>query len=295
MAQIYTRKAPDRNQNPRQLPTNYDNDRYTPMPDDHFNEPIYNDQPIQSSYPTASEGRPEFYHLKAGENDPEPMRDDQPFKSSPPPPMNDTYSPSRADAAPELYHLKLDGDNQPIPEHRPPSGFSSNNRVSPMPYQNSNSTEQKTEMYHIKLGDEPDQQSLPIKKTTFNDQPIYLNNQDQNPDPDPDPDYQQRKATMYVLSAPNGENLPPPFSIQQRTPSPQIHTMKTKQKQQPAVSYDIMDDDYNNKKYDVPTKRRPFPTALNDVSTNIRYIPLSQSKASESIERSMNKYRFGGN
>ena len=54
-------------------------------------------------------------------------------------------------------------------------------------------------------------------------------------------------------------------------------------------------DDESTKNYVVPPKQRPFPTALNDVSTNIRYVPLSQSKASESIERSMNKYRFGGN
>lgn len=32
-----------------------------------------------------------------------------------------------------------------------------------------------------------------------------------------------------------------------------------------------------------------------DTSNNIRYAPLLQSKASESIKRSMDKYRFGEN
>ncbi|CAF5008286.1 unnamed protein product, partial [Rotaria socialis] len=44
-----------------------------------------------------------------------------------------------------------------------------------------------------------------------------------------------------------------------------------------------------NDKYD----RNDFPIGPQDVTTNFRYTPLSQSKASESTRRSMNKYRFG--
>ncbi len=62
-------------------------------------------------------------------------------------------------------------------------------------------------------------------------------------------------------------------------------------KKQKPVSYDIIDD---NNKYDVSNKRSPFPTALIDVPISVRHVPLSQSKASESIQRSMNKYRFLG-
>lgn len=67
-----------------------------------------------------------------------------------------------------------------------------------------------------------------------------------------------------------------------------------KNKQQPFVN--------DENKYPPPpplmaptsNKQRAFPTGLHEVSTNIRYIPLEQSKATESIARSMNKYRFAG-
>lgn len=72
-----------------------------------------------------------------------------------------------------------------------------------------------------------------------------------------------------------------------------------KNKQQP-FAYDIVNDE--NKYPPAPpppmmmasnsNPKRAFPTGLHEVSSNIRYVPLDQSKASESIARSMNKYRF---
>jgi hypothetical protein len=224
MTEIYTLQGPKRNPNHQPSPANYDNDRYTPMPDDNFNEPVINDQPIESPYPT-SDGRPEFYHLKTVQDHPEPMRDDQPFQSASPP-MNDPYSPIRtadgdgAGAAPELYHLGQSDDNRPIPDRRPPSEFRSNNRVSPMPYEEASPAgQERPELYYIQAGDEPRQRSPSIKKTTFNDQPIYIDNQDRNSDPDEQPG----KVTLYVLKSPDGENRPPPFIAQQRTPSPPVN------------------------------------------------------------------------
>ncbi|CAF1392728.1 unnamed protein product [Rotaria magnacalcarata] len=54
------------------------------------------------------------------------------------------------------------------------------------------------------------------------------------------------------------------------------------------VSFNLAD---KNDKYD----RNDFPIGPQDVTTNFRYTPLSQSKASDSIRLSMNKYRFGEN
>ena len=36
----------------------------------------------------------------------------------------------------------------------------------------------------------------------------------------------------------------------------------------------------------------PFPAVI-ATTTNVRQIPLAQSKATQSIQRSMNKFRFG--
>jgi len=191
MAEIFTLQKPSRNQNRQPLPTDYDNDQYTPRPYENSNEPIKDDQPfkpysppIKSSH-SKSDGRTELYHFKNGENKSKPIPDDQ-----------------------------------AISDRRSPSGFNSNKRVSPMPYQNSNPTpsEQGSEMYYIQLGDEPRRPSASMKKTTFNDQPTYH----EIPYEDPDPDYQPRKVTVYMLADPAVENIPPPYNAEPRTPSPQV-------------------------------------------------------------------------
>jgi len=191
MPEFFALKSEENDNDRHPLSTAYDNDRYTPIPDENFNEQ-----------------KPEIYYLGA-KTDSEPIHDGPPYAPFSQPVDNSYFSPRDG---PELYHLKLDDDeNNNIPNRRLSPALISNNQGSSMPYQNLN--EQGPEMYYIQVGGENHRQSLPInnnyQKTKFNDHIIH------------DDNYDQKKVTMYVLAA-DQENLPPP-SHRERTPSPPVN------------------------------------------------------------------------
>lgn len=60
------------------------------------------------------------------------------------------------------------------------------------------------------------------------------------------------------------------------------------------VAFEIKDDDYDdNDRVNKITRRRENPPILQTAPRNIHHMSTTQSRASESIQRSMNKYRFG--
>ena len=76
----------------------------------------------------------------------------------------------------------------------------------------------------------------------------------------------QTRITTYMIAASNRDNFIPPI------PSPPI---SRRHKKKPVVKFKTVDDNVSN--------------------DQDYYDPLPKSKASESIRRSMNKYRFNGN
>ncbi|CAF4616050.1 unnamed protein product [Rotaria sp. Silwood1] len=250
MTDSFTPRRAKNNYDRYPSPSIVDNDRYTPPP---------------SPPPLANSNRkkPETYHLGT-KNNKNPIDDDEPPFRSSSPPIKNSY-PSNSNG-PELYHLKTVENNNEIHDRQSPSVFDNNNRVSPMPLQNP--SERKSEMYYLKTTDENVRHSSPIKnnyeKTKLNDNIMNFDNQ--NP----------QKVTVYVLKATNQENLS--LSPVQRSPSPSLLLTKRSE----PVSYDTIS---NHDRVDAPNKRYQYPTALNTISTNVRYVPLSQSKASESIQR----------
>ncbi|CAF2765261.1 unnamed protein product [Rotaria sp. Silwood2] len=244
---------------PRRAQNNYD--RY-PSP-----SIVDNDRYTPPSFENSNRKKPEIYHI-GGKNYQKPIDDEPPFRSSSPP-IKSSY-PSTSNG-PELYHLKAVENHDKIHDRHSPSVFSNNTRVSPIPL--SNFSERKIEMYHLKTTNENVRRSPSItksyEKTTFNDNNMNYNN------------YGQQKVTMYLLTSTDRENLPLSHA-EQRSPSPPIPVSN---RSEPA---------YNDRVDGLNIRHQYPPAALHTVSTNARSIPLSQSKASESIQRSMMKYRFNG-
>ncbi|CAF0870738.1 unnamed protein product [Rotaria sordida] len=248
---------------PRKSKINYDRHQSPPI--------INNDRYTPPSFEDSNRKKPETYHLGA-KNNQKPIDNEPPFRSSSPPIENSYPSSSNG---PELYHLKnVENDNE-IHNRRSSSAFSNNNRVSPMPLQDS--TGRKSEMYYLKTLDDNIRQTPPIhnnnyEKPTFNDDRMIYD------------DHNQQKVTVYVLKATEQENLP--LSHIQRTPSPIVLTNRSEPVSNKTVSYSDRVDGLN--------KRNQYPAVLTTVPTTVRHVPLSHSKASQSIQRSMMKYRFNG-
>jgi hypothetical protein len=186
MPEIFTLQNGENNNDGYQFPRTPNNDRYTSM-----------------SYENSNRETPGVYAIEANNDN----MDEPPYSSG-----------MKSRAMPELYHLKEGEYDNNINTPRSPSSVTNNNRVSPMPYQNSSG--QGPEMYYIRLGDENRIQS-PSTKDNY-DQPKFNDNYE-NPtfnDNITDSDYpNQEKATMYMLTA-DGENFS--SSRDQRTPSPPV-------------------------------------------------------------------------
>ncbi|CAF3125847.1 unnamed protein product [Rotaria socialis] len=195
-------------------------------------------------------------------DDHQPMDNDPPPFRSYSPPIRGSFTPSTT--APEMYHLKAAENNHEIRSRHQSPIVTNNNRITPIPL--GNFSDQKPEMYHLKTSDEP------IRRTpsALNDHPKTIFNEEKKTHFD---DHEKKKPTMYFLMS-NQENLP----VSRRTPTPPILESK---RSQPAP-------------YETVRVRPEYPPALLATTTNTRHISLTHSKASESIQRSMNKYRFGG-
>ena len=153
----------------------------------------------------------------------------------------------------------------------------------------------QAEMYHLNLNTTNPRATSGLTSTNNRPEMYYLDNSGSRENPAPMTERHQPasrmdehretpsdhptngRVTMYVLDASNKENhLPEHNRFPERTPSP-------------PVAYDD-----ENDVYETPRKPNPFPTPLPTVSSNVRYVPLAHSKASESIQKSMMKYRFLG-
>ncbi|CAF3375744.1 unnamed protein product [Rotaria socialis] len=156
---------------------------------------------------------------------------------------------------PELYHVKAEENNIE----------NSISHASSIPYE-SLGHQPKPEVYYITLRHENiaeyNRQS-PVANNTVNDHRIHPNNSSEG------------TVTAYMIATVKEDDS-------ESNSLPPIRPRKKKH----TVSFNLAD---KNDKYD----RNDFPIGPQDVTTNFRYTPLSQSKASESIRRSMNKYRFG--
>ena len=92
---------------PNRQPSPFNNDRYTPVPNE------INQQPFRSSSPPIKtfQARPELYHLNAPDDKPQPMPMslDEPQSYSPTNPGNNRVSPlprsNLKKQGPEMYHL----------------------------------------------------------------------------------------------------------------------------------------------------------------------------------------------
>lgn len=292
----------------RQSPVNYDNDRYTPPADPYPNRQNPPSPPIKTSY-QQSRNAPESYHVDTKNDNPRSKYDDKPLpplaenshsramtnqpelyhlnttgnpaqsmNDYPPrsPPIQTAYTLSETNG-PEFYHLSHNENNVVSPDLPPPAALKTNNRISPVPMETF-PTDRKIELFSIQKSSEPfhsppppSSSPPPIHNTSkFNDKIV-----DQEPG----------KIVMYTLTAKNQENQSPSL-VRERTPSPYVRIISSKQSRNLFIFQTIPT------KTQPPVKQTPFPTSLRDVPSNIRYVPLSQSKASESIQRSMMKYRF---
>ncbi|CAF1411998.1 unnamed protein product [Rotaria sp. Silwood1] len=177
---------------------------------------------------------------------------------------------------PELYHLKIAENDIENSNDRSSSVMSNENRKPSIPYQSLN--EQKPEVYYISTGDG--------KISEYNRQSSFPNNVHQqnnlNNTVIHSNQSSERKITTYMITTSKKDEFQ---SSIQRTSSPPIRPNKKKL----TVSFDFDDD---NDKYDLSNKQDDLPIGPHDISTNIRYVPLSQSNVTDSILRSMNRYRF---
>ncbi|CAF0718305.1 unnamed protein product [Adineta steineri] len=182
---------------------------------------------------------------------------DQHTPSSISPMYNETTSVRRR---PELYHLRFDKNDTNISNYRSSPVFIDHKRKSPVLYQPSYL--QKPEMYYISAQPEYNNniyEQSPLKTTNIQwDSPT------------------QNKITTYMITTSNEGNISP-YII--HTSSSSIQSAKKKQ----LVTFA----DNNNGKYDLSNRERQYSRVYYDTSPH--------SKASESIQRSMNKFRFNGN
>lgn len=182
------------------------------------------------------------------------------------------------DVRAEMYHLNANATNP----RATPGLLSTTNRVSPSPHPRTMTPDHnRPEMYHL---DNSESRENPPPM----DRHPAASRLDEHRATPLDPST-TGKVTMYILDASNKENhLPGNNRFPERTPSPPVIATKKKTLPPPVVYDD------ENDVYETPRKPNPFPTPLQTVSSNVRYVPLAHSKASESIQRSMMKYRFLG-
>lgn len=194
MPEVFVLQPSNNHHDRLQSPSIVDNDRYTSMP-----------------YEKSSGQKPEVYHIQ-GKTDSESIHNEQPYKPTSSP-MKNSY-PTSSNGI-ELYHITRVDDKDDIPDQRSSPAFISNNRISPTFQPNSSGL--GPEMYHIQGGDEDNRRLSPPlnnkpKTTTFNDN--LTSYDDDNND--------QRKVEVYMLTATEKENISPPISRIQRTPSPPL-------------------------------------------------------------------------
>ncbi|UJR15324.1 hypothetical protein I4U23_002276 [Adineta vaga] len=260
---------------------------------------------------------PELYHMRV---DDAPIPIEQPYhsplssaKKPSPLPAEASRPPSRdgpelyylkADK-PELYYIKFDEPTEPQVETSKPSTPripSGKNRVSPMLSVKSLRT--GPEMYHLQpvvdtISRSPsvheivkkDDSPAPAPITTYptltkvQDNPAPTRKPSPQPPPrrrtpTPSPPPRRRTPTPPRRRAPTPPRRRSPVARPIRTAAPL--TLPNRKPKRPT--YDDV--------YDVPRRRPSFSTALQNVLTSDRDVPLSTSKASDSIIRSMNKFRF---
>ncbi|CAF1042069.1 unnamed protein product [Adineta ricciae] len=274
---------------------------HSPLPSAKKSSPVPVDVP-----PPPSQNGPELYHMKVDVSDSPPVLQEPPHRtptplptpvlskpaSAPPPP------PSPPQNKPEVYYIKLDErpESQAAPLSKPatPRVPSGKNRVSPMP--STTSLRPGPEMYYLQtVVDEisrppsvhevvtPEKAPTPKPATP---QPILT---------------KARTPPPRVSSPPRPRRRTPTPPRRQRTPTPPrrrppvgrpIRTAAPLALPNRKPKRPVYDDDDDDDVANIPTRRPSFSTALQDVLTSDRTVPLSTSKASDSIIRSMNKFRF---
>ncbi|CAF0997793.1 unnamed protein product [Adineta ricciae] len=318
-------------------------------------------QQLMSKLNTPPLQQPEFYHMDFNGADPEPILSDskpvEPSYHSPLPsakkssPLPVDVPPLPSQNGPELYHIKVDvSDSPPVlqePPHRTPTPLptpvlskptSPPPRSPPLPPP---PTQNKPELYYIKLDERPESQVAPPSKPATPRVPSGKNRVSPMPSatsliPGPEMYYLQtvvdeisRPPSVHEVVTPEKAPTPKPATprpilTKARTPPPRVSTPPRPRRRTPTPprrqrtptpprrrspvgrpirtaaplalpnrkpKRPIYDDD-DNYVDNIPTRRPSFSTALQDVLTSDRTVPLSTSKASDSIIRSMNKFRF---
>ncbi|CAF2712271.1 unnamed protein product [Rotaria sp. Silwood2] len=202
------------------------------------------------------EQRPQMYYLRLNDGQQKSSYDQQKLSSSS---IDGNFRSSSIQ--PELYHLKVEGNDIANSNYRSSSVMINAKRKSSIPYQSLN--EQKPEVYYISAEDK--NPSLYNRRSPFpnnihqqnnlNEAIIHSNSSSEG------------KIITYMIKTPKEDEFQSPI---QRTPSSRIRRSKKK----PIVSCD-MDDDDNGEK-GLSNKQDDFPIGPHDVSAYIRYVPLSQ-------------------
>ncbi|CAF1435130.1 unnamed protein product [Adineta steineri] len=266
-----------------------------------INEPVQQSpkSPVQSakmSSPPPQNG-PELYYIKFDE----PINEEQPRKPSTPRipsgknRVSPMPSPKPTNQEPEMYYLQTFVDNsrrspsiqEPAPKPASPIPIVTKVReITPPPRSPTPPPRLPTPpppRWRSPSPPLPQRSPSPLRHLTPSPLP---------PPRSPSPLLLRRRSP----SPPLRRRLPsPPPPPRRRSPSPPRRTLHTAAPlalpvRRPLPVLDDVDD-----VDDVPVRRDSFPTTLQGVLIADRVVPLSVSKAPDSIKRSMNKFRYDDN